>query len=178
MFFAVFVALCGVAFGAKTIYVDCSLGNYEDHDGSSWDKAFKTIQDGVDHAVDGDTVLVAPGWYDEGGAAIDKDSNGVELTNRVYISKQITVRSRDGRETRDSTFIVGRHATNPQDPQGLGMGLDAVRCVRFNFAKTTQGAVVEGFTLINGATHYYDNNHSAYTYSTGGGAFLDRKSVV
>ena len=166
------VAFCGVAYGAKTIYVDCSLGNYENHDGTSWEKAFKTIQDGVDHAETDDVVLVAPGWYDEGGAAIDKDGNGVELTNRVCITKRITVRSMDGRATRDSTFIVGRHATDPQDPNGLGMGLDAVRCVRFDFTDATHGAVVEGFTLVNGATHYNNNNHSAY--SSGGGAYFGK----
>ena len=164
--------VCADAYGFKTNYVDCSLNDYSNSDGSSWEKAFKTIQEGVDAAETGDVVLVAPGWYDEGGAAIDKDGNGVELTNRVCITKRITVRSMDGRATRDSTFIVGRHATDPQDPNGLGMGLDAVRCVRFDFTDATHGAVVEGFTLVNGATHYNNNNHSAY--SSGGGAYFGK----
>ena len=174
--FKVLVAV--IAIGLVTLaygdchYVDCSLSDYSNSDGSSWEKAFKTIQEGVDAAETGDVVLVAPGWYDEGGAAIDKDPNGAALTNRVCIQKCITVRSRDGRATRDSTFIVGRHATNPDDPSGMGMGLDAVRCVRIG--NNTYGAVLEGFTLINGATHYYGGTHKAW--SAGGGAFFGKLS--
>lgn len=164
--------VCVDAYGFKTNYVDCSLNDYSNSDGSSWEKAFKTIQEGVDAAETGDVVLVAPGWYDEGGAAIDRDPDGQALTNRVCIEKKITVRSRDGRATRDSTFIVGRHATNPDDPAGMGMGLDAVRCVRIG--NNTYGAVVEGFTLINGATHYYGSTHKAW--SAGGGAFFGKLS--
>jgi hypothetical protein len=50
------------------------------------------------------------------------------------------------------------------------MGLDAVRCVRFDANNNTYGAVVEGFTLINGATHYNGGTHKAW--SAGGGAFF------
>lgn len=94
------------AFGA-TNYVDCTLVDYTGHDGSSWEKAFKTIQEGVNAAALDDVVLVAPGYYDEGGATAGSSEN--YLTNRVYINKRITVRSRDGRASRDKTFIVGRY---------------------------------------------------------------------
>ena len=51
---------CASAYGFKTNYVDCMLADYTGHDGTSWTKAFKTIQEGVEAAVAGDLVLVAP----------------------------------------------------------------------------------------------------------------------
>ena len=166
---------CASAYGFKTNYVDCTLADYTGHDGTSWTKAFKTIQEGVEAAVAGDLVLVAPGYYDEGGASIDDGENGIPLTNRVCITKRITVRSKEGRATRDSTFIVGRHATNPNDGKRLGMGLDAVRCVRFSYDENTHGAVLEGFTLINGATHYNSGKDSPC--SIGGGAYFGSRTA-
>ena len=171
----VFCCYLSFTFGA-TNYVDCTMEDYTGHDGSSWDKAFKTIQEGVKAASADDVVLVAPGWYDEGGDTAGAGDN--YLTNRVYINKRITVRSRDGHASRDKTFIVGRHATTSQDPAGMGMGEDAIRCVRFGYAAAVHGAVVEGFTLVNGATRYYNNSGAAGGYdrcTVGGGAdFGDR----
>ena len=162
--------VCVDAYGFKTNYVDCSLSDYSNSDGSSWEKAFKTIQEGVDAAETGDVVLVAPGWYDEGGATIGESDQ--YLTNRVCITKRITLRSRDGRATRDSTFIVGRHASEPDDPKGLGMGLDAIRCIRVDFSDGTHGTVIEGFTIINGATRYNNNNQAIC--SSGGGVHFGK----
>ena len=170
-FLAVAVALGAMYVMGATNYVDCTMEDYAGHDGTSWAKAFKTIQEGVDAAAQDDVVLVAPGYYDEGGKTAGSSDN--YLTNRVYISKRITVRSRDGRASRDKTFIVGRHATEPQDPEGMGMGVDAIRCVKFMDTTSALGAVVEGFTLINGATHYYNKSNQAGGYdrnTCGGGA--------
>jgi hypothetical protein len=47
---------CASAYGFKTNYVDCTLADYTGHDGTSWTKAFKTIQEGVEAAVAGDLV--------------------------------------------------------------------------------------------------------------------------
>ena len=52
--------MLAAALPAATNYVDCSFTSYEGHDGSSWEKAFKTIQEGVAAASSGDVVLVAP----------------------------------------------------------------------------------------------------------------------
>lgn len=51
------------AVAAGTVYVDNNMSDYTGHDGSSWTLAYKTIQEGVTAAADGDTVLVAPGTY-------------------------------------------------------------------------------------------------------------------
>ena len=64
---------------AGTVYVDNKLSAYAGHDGSSWQMAFKTIQEDVNAAADGDTVLVAPGTYgDDQGTRASSLSGGAE----------------------------------------------------------------------------------------------------
>lgn len=102
---------------------------------------FKTIQTAIDAGttVAGDTILVAPGIYAEGGTV---DAGG--HTNRVYVTKSLTIRSTGGRATRDVTEIVGRHGTATAG----GLGNDAIRCVAVN----APNVVIEGFTLRDGGT--------------------------
>ena len=120
---------------AKTNYVDCALGDYTGHKGTSWADAFETIQEAVDAAVAGDTVLVAPGTYKKGLWTGDGKTRC-----RVYVDKQLTIRSRGGKY---ATEIVGlRSATSS------GIGLDAIKCVYVNGASGTR---IEGFTLRDGA---------------------------
>lgn len=127
--------------GATTNYVDCSLSGYAGHDGTSWGKAFKTIQEGVDKCQEGDTVLVAPGIYSDGGKAA-ADEKGL---NRVLISTRgITVRSSGGKAV---TVIKGLH--DPKSVDGHGNGPNAVRCVYIS----ADDCLVEGFTLADGAAH-------------------------
>ena len=139
MAFAAILAATASAFGA-TNYVDCALDDYTDHDGSSWAKAFKTIQQAVDASTAGDTVLVAPGVYDEGTKADSKGS-----TNRVYLTKQLTIKSVAGA---GSTHIVGRWDTR-ETVTTNGCGGLQIRCICANGAG---GSVIEGFTLRDGAT--------------------------
>jgi len=65
-----FIVCISQGASGETRYVDGSVS--ESGDGTSWETAFKTIQEGVDAASDADSVIVADGEYSgEGNADID-----------------------------------------------------------------------------------------------------------
>ncbi|MDD4737103.1 MAG: choice-of-anchor Q domain-containing protein, partial [Kiritimatiellae bacterium] len=120
--------LCPVGW-ADTHYVNIE-GTLSTYPYTSWMTAANTIQEGVDAASSGDTVMVYDGVYEVGGAAAIGDS----LSNRVCITKGITVMSLNGPEV---TIIRGAGS----------LASNAVRCVLLD-----GGAVLSGFTLTDGAT--------------------------
>lgn len=132
---------------AATLYVDLNSSSpivpY-----SSWATAATNIQEAIDAATDGDVVLVTNGVYAAGGKVMAGD-----LTNRVTIYKAITVQSVNGWA---GTVIQGQKdlATN---------GPTAVRC-----AWLTNGAVLDGFTLRDGATRAVGDQ---FTLRSGGGVW-------
>ncbi len=94
---------------------------------TTWETAATNIQQAVDVAMDGDTIHVAPGVYDqEPGRKIP----GYRLTNCVYVSKAVILRGEAGPET---TIINGR----------------GMRCVFLD-----KNAVLDGFTLTGGNVLY------------------------
>ncbi|MBQ6008590.1 MAG: hypothetical protein IJL17_08620 [Kiritimatiellae bacterium] len=110
--------------------------------------AFKTIQAAVDKASAGDVVTVLPGVYDEGGKPFTVSS--VVSSNRVYITKNLTLRSRDGAV---ATHIVGaKDLTVALDASPWGMGPAAVRCIAV--ANNVTDVKIEGFTIRDGATAF------------------------
>ena len=98
---------------------------------TNWVAAATNIQDAVDAAVAGDTVLVSNGVYGSGGALTPGADS---LTSRVVIAKAVAVRSLNG---------SGHTAIRGVGPIGEG----AVRC-----AYLINGASLAGFTLTNGHT--------------------------
>ncbi|MCX7872790.1 MAG: hypothetical protein N2487_05845, partial [Verrucomicrobiae bacterium] len=112
--------------------------------GTNWTTAFRTIQQAIDTAATGDTVLVTNGVYETGGRTASIGSS----LNRVVIEKKITVQSVNGPE---ATIIKG------QGP----IGSSAVRCVYIS-----AGTLI-GFTLTNGFSR--DSGTDFYMDYTGGG---------
>jgi hypothetical protein len=96
---------------------------------TNWITAATNIQDAVDAATPGDHILVTNGVYDAGATAVSGSSN------RVALIKPVVVQSVNGP---DVTVIRGR---GPKGPA-------AIRC-----AYLTNGAMLAGFTLTNGATY-------------------------
>jgi hypothetical protein len=116
---------------ASVLYVDVN-GTNPTPPYTNWAIAATNIQDAVDLANAGDTVLVTNGVYATGGRKwFDSGTNRVTLTN------SITLQSVNGPAV---TWIVGNRVP------GIGQALtNAVRCVAIG-----SSAVLSGFTLTNG----------------------------
>ena len=141
------------SFGMATSAVAMVVVHLADAGGTSpaapytnWAAAATNLQDAVDVAVKGEFVLATNGVYATGGRVASGN-----LTNRVTIDHPVSVLSVNGPFV---TFIQGLW-----DPATNGPG--AVRC-----AWLTDGALLAGFTLKNGATRN-DSSYSSY----GGGVY-------
>ena len=116
---------------------------------TNWTTAAANIQDAVDAAAPGDEIVVTNGVYQTGV----RDVYG--MSTRVAVAKPVTVRSVNGPAV---TSIVGSGWNSPE----------LARCVYL-----TNGAVLSGFTLTNGAS-----SGGWYTNSCGGGAWCEGPSAV
>jgi len=132
-------------------YVDLnSLAPLEPY--RSWGTAATNIQDAVDSAFYGGTVLVADGIYETGGRVVYGS-----MTNRVVIDRPITVKSVNGP---DATVIKGAGSN----------GNGAVRCVYLG-----TNATLVGFALINGHTRALGSSQKE---RSGGGAWCESAAMV
>jgi hypothetical protein len=116
---------------------------------STWATAATNIQDAINVAAAEEFVLVGDGVYATGGKVMAGD-----LTNRVALDKPVMVTSINGYA---ATVIQG--AWDPALTNGPG----AVRC-----AFLADGAVLNGFTLQNGATRA---GGDTTTLQSGGGVW-------
>jgi PKD repeat protein len=161
--FCAIVAAIGLAtfsLSAATLYVSLD-GMNPTPPFATWATAATNIQDAVDAAADGDTVLVTNGVYRTGGRTA-----GITLVaNRVVIQKSIQLQSVNGAAV---TTIEGA-ASASGDPSGNGAG--AVRCVYLSGSNAT----VTGFTLTKGHTL---NNGDWETDQAGGGMWCGSASAL
>ena len=125
---------------------------------TNWANAAMVIQDAIDAALPGDTILVTDGVYSNGGRAVYGS-----LTNRVALAKPVTVRSINGP---DHTAIIGRGIGT----SGTNCGNGAVRC-----AYVTNGAFLAGFTLSNGHTRVVGDSLNE---QSGGGVWCEDGAVI
>ena len=129
------------------VYVNSANWNIPDMDGKTAATGYGTIQEGVNAAPSGGTVLVAPGVYDKGGKTFDWTHDGVTVacSNRVLIDKPLTLKAISSNPA--DTVIKGAWDPNPTGGNKYGIGPAAVRCVRAQAADV----IVKGFTLADGS---------------------------
>lgn len=151
-------ALAASSLYAATWYVDKQRPD-DAGNGQSEATAKRTIQAAVNASSANDTIIVLPGMYDEGEIFY------ASASNRVAVTKAITLKSRDGAAT---THIVGRFDPTETD----GMGTNAVRCIYL-----INGSRLEGFTLRNGGSRK-DNNKADLESNRAGGAFCGGSSTI
>lgn len=137
---------------ADTHYVDINNPN-PSAPYTSWATAANDIQTAVDASSTGDSVLVADGVYNSGGAI----TPGYTSKNRVVITNNIVVQSVNGPE---QTFIFG------QGPNGN----NAIRGVYLS------SGILSGFTIKNGHTrttgdYSHDRGGGGINMKDGGAAF-------
>ena len=159
---------CMAAFAvlAGNIYVDDDNYGKSGLTGATEALAFGTIQDAVESASSGDTILVLPGVYDKGGMVRNNYSN------RVCVAREgvkLTIRSTGGKAV---TRIVGA-----KDPDGdsAGVGPKAVRPILVFTEDLNAPVVFEGFTITGGACHVLNanlNNYGGAVYSLRKNTFL------
>jgi len=147
----VLIMSCTACFSA-TYYVDKTQPD-NTGDGTTPATAKRTIQAAVNASGTGDTVMVAPGLYDEGTTV----TPGGYLLNRLVVTKNITLESSGGA---DVTIIKGER--DPVDTTYQGIGSNAVRCVYMNTG------TLKGFTLTGGAT---SSNPAQGVNERGGGLY-------
>lgn len=144
------------------------MGAYEFHGGThyvninnptpvapyaDWTTAATNIQDAIDASSDGDLIMVTNGIYQSAGETVE----GFGVTNAVAIDKSVSVQSVNGPAV---TAIEGFTAA---DTTGM-------RCVYM-----TNGTMLAGFTLTNGAT--IQGGDYAHEWS-GAGIWCESSSVV
>jgi len=119
---------------------------------TSWDTAATNIQDAVDAAVAGGTVLASNGVYNVGGRVVFG-----AMTNRVAADKPVTIQSVNGPGL---TAIEGFTANDGT----------SIRCIYL-----TNNAALIGFTLTNGGT--IQGGDYVHEWN-GAGAWCESSSVV
>ena len=129
---------------------------------SSWATAATNIQDAIKVASAGDIVLVTNGIYAVGGKVMQGD-----LTNRVVVEKPITVLSVNGYRRADGDSRHVGHVGYQRPRFG------ATRC-----AYLTDGAVLSGFTLRNGATRATGDSYTNGPLESGGGVWCDSTNCL
>jgi len=124
---------------AATWYVDDSVGS--SGDGKSWETAFKKIQEGIDAASDGDTVIVAEGTYVEN---IHFTSKNIVLTSTIPTNMQVIA----------NTIIDGNKAGSVVTFSGTEDETCSLEGFTIRNGKTYVGGGVDGATGTHASVRY------------------------
>ena len=154
--------LAAGSLSAAEYFADAVNGS-DANDGLTEATAKLSLKAALALANTGDTVTLLPGDY----------SNGVETTSstysRGYINKQITLRSKNGRASRDVTRIVGKYDYEGGTGTGKtgGMGDNAVRGLWVTSAAA--GTVIEGISFVDCSAPFLEGAGDA---TCGGGIYF------
>jgi len=137
-------------------------------DGSSWQQAFNTVEAATQTALDGDTIVVAPGEYSSQGTLIP--GRGVLLTSEDHLDPA-TVRATVIRNT--SVYLSGSITGLTIDGGSLGLGHSAAAIVGnvicngrgIWMGETACSPLISGNLIFANSNDYY-----------GGGIWCDRWS--
>ncbi len=111
----------------------------------------QTIQEGISVAINGDTVLVAPGTHTEN---LNFGGKNIVVASHYILSHDYS--------DIESTIIDGSAPSNP----------DTTSSVVF-YSGENSTAILQGFTITGGAgTIWVDPQFPAYTWLSGGGIFM------
>ena len=144
-------------------YFADAINGSDANDGLTEATAKSSLKAALGLANTGDTVTLLPGDY----------TNGVETTSstysRGYINKQITLRSKNGRASRDVTRIVGKYDYEGGAGTGKtgGMGDNAVRGLWVTSAAA--GTVIEGISFVDCSAPFLEGAGDA---TSGGGIYF------
>ena len=161
------VPLAGTLSAAE-YFADAVNGN-DANDGLTEATAKLSLKAALALANTGDTVTLLPGDY----------TNGVETTSstysRGYINKQITLRSKNGRASRDVTRIVGKYDYEGGTGTGKtgGMGDNCVRGLWVTSAAA--GTVIEGISFVDCSAPFLTGSGES---TSGGGIFFGNRPHV
>ena len=150
---------------AAEYFADAVNGN-DANDGLTEATAKLSLKEAIALANTGDTVTLLPGDYSNGTVTVSS------TLARGQIDKRITLRSKNGRASRDVTRIVGKYdyETGSSDAvKAGGMGNNAVRglWVTDNGADST----IEGITFVDCSAPYLDGGGTGGKANGGGICF-------
>ena len=153
-----------VAMGATAAeyFADAVNGN-DANDGLTEATAKLSLKEAIALANTGDTVTLLPGDYSNGTVTVSS------TFSRAQVTKKITLRSKNGRASRDVTRIVGKYDYEGGTGNGKtgGMGDNAVRGL---WVKTEgAGSTIEGITFVDCSAPFLTGSGDA---TSGGGIYF------
>jgi len=151
----------GNACDSCIIFVNGTLDSYDDHDGTSWDSAYRTVQEGINAALPGCEVWVAKGTYTPRSVQYPSrfDSyrlkEGVDLFGGFYGNET----ARDERDFKNNVTILSGDFNGDDGPDFANNSENA-----YNVVTGANSAIIDGFTISGG-----NATHSGFSGSRGGG---------
>ena len=161
LFFAVMVAT-SATLPAAEYFADAVNGN-DANDGLTEATAKLSLKEAIALADTGDIVTLLPGDYSNGTVTVSS------TLSRAQITKPITLRSKNGRASRDVTRIVGKYDYEGGTGNGKtgGMGDNCVRGLWVTSAAA--GTVIEGISFVDCSAPFLTGSGDA---TSGGGIYF------